>query len=81
MAQNKPAHQIKLGNIRAAIWINEGKDNTPWFSVTLSRLYKDGDDWKDTTSLRRDDLPVASKVLDMAYQWIWFRMETEQITG
>lgn len=81
MAQNKPAHQIKLGNIRAAIWINEGKESTPWFSVTLSRLYKDGDDWKDTTSLRRDDLPVASKILDMAYQWIWFRMETEQITG
>jgi hypothetical protein len=75
MAQKqKPSHEIRLGRIRAAIWANEnGQTNDVWFNVTVSRLYKDGDSWKDSSSFRRDDLPVVSKVADMAYAWIWGR--------
>jgi hypothetical protein len=72
MAQaKKPAHEIRLGRIRAAIWANETENRQVWFNVTVSRLYKDGDQWKDTATYRRDDLPIVAKVVDMAYAWIW----------
>ena len=73
MAQQKqkPVHEIRLGRIRAAIWANETENRQVWFNVTVSRLYKDGDQWKDTSTYRRDDLPIVAKVMDMAYAWIW----------
>jgi len=72
MAQKqKPAHEIRLGRIRATIWANQNGGQDIWFNVTLTRLYKDGDQWKDTTAFRRDDLPIVAKVADMAYAWIW----------
>ena len=77
MAQNRPAHTIRLGGISAAIWANQNGQNDVRFNVTITRLYKDdGDHWKDTTSLGRDDLPIVSKVADMAFEWIWNRAAT-----
>ena len=67
----KPAHEIRLGRIRAAIWANHTDNREIWFNITVSRLYKDGDQWKDTTAFGRDDLPLLAKVADMAYAWIW----------
>ncbi|MGA2254518.1 MAG: hypothetical protein ABSG53_07650 [Thermoguttaceae bacterium] len=67
----KPAHEIRLGRIRAVIWANHADSREVWFNVTVSRLYKDGEQWKDTTSFGRDDLPIVAKVADMAYAWIW----------
>jgi hypothetical protein len=39
--------------------------------VTVSRLYKDGDNWKDSNSFGRDDLPLVGKVCDQAHSWIF----------
>ena len=61
---NRPVHEIRMGRIRAAIWENETQNGTR-HNVTLSRLYKDDDDeWKDSTSFGRDDLPLVAKVAD-----------------
>ncbi len=81
MAPKKPAHEIRMGNVRAAIWANGKKPDEVWFNVTVSRSYKDEEGWKDTTSFRRDDLPVAAKALDMAYQWIWERQRAADPQG
>lgn len=59
-----------MGRIRAAIWENETTSGTR-FNVTVSRLYKDGDNWKDSTSFGRDDLPVVAKVVDRCHSWIF----------
>ena len=64
-----PVHEVRLGRIRAAIWENETQNGTR-HNVTISRLYKDGDDWKDSTSFGRDDLLLVSKVADLAHSWI-----------
>ncbi len=68
--ENYPAHEIRLGNIRASIWENKG-DQGVWFNVSVTRLYRQGADWKSTTSFGRDDLPLVSKAVEMAYTWIW----------
>jgi hypothetical protein len=69
-AKNRPVHEIRLGRIRAAIWQNE-TDNGTFYNVTISRLYKDGDDWKDSSSFGRDDLPLVAKVCDQVHTWIF----------
>ena len=66
----RPVHEIRLGRIRAAIWENETQ-NGPRHNVTLSRLYRDGDKWKDSSSFGRDDLPLVAKVADRAHSWIF----------
>lgn len=70
MAKQKPAHEIRLGRIKATIWANDTANGTR-HNVTVSRIYKDGEDWKQSDSFGRDDLPVAAKVLDMAHTWIF----------
>ncbi len=81
MEKKKPAHEIRLGRIRATIWANETGQDDVWFNVTITRLYNDGDGWKDTTSFRRDDLPVVSKVADMAYSWCWIQNTAPESGG
>lgn len=68
---NRPVHEIRLAQIRVSIWCNQGNGNRDWHSVSISRVYRDGDVWKDSTSFRRDDLPLVAKAAEMAYAWIW----------
>lgn len=71
-SNNKPVHQIRLSAIRAAIWLNQSdKTGESWFTVTVSRSYRDKEQLKDTTTFRRDDLPIVSKAIELAYAWIW----------
>jgi len=80
-ARNKPAHEIRLGKIRVTIWANSTEDHDIWFNATVSRIYRDESTWKDATTFRRDDLPVLSKALDMAYEWIWSRCQAHDSNG
>ena len=68
-ATTRPVYRIRLGRIRAAIWKNE-TENGIRHNVTFSRLYKDGEEWRDTESFGRDDLLLLGKVADLAHSWI-----------
>jgi hypothetical protein len=72
MAQtaNKPVKEVRLGHIKAAIWANETQSGTR-HNVTVTRLYKDGTQWKSSDSFGRDDLPLVQKVCDLAHSWIF----------
>ena len=72
---NLPEKKFSTGAIQATIWRNEiKKDNSDpasYRTITLSRRYKDKDGgWKSTSSLRVNDLPKASLVLQKAYEFI-----------
>ena len=69
MANNKPAHEIRFGQIKATIWENDTENGTR-FSVTLAKVYKDGDDWKETKSFSRNDLLAVSHVSQLAATWV-----------
>lgn len=66
----RPVQEFRLGRIKATVWENETKDGIR-HNVTLSRIYKDGNTWKDSTSFGRDDLPLVIKVADLAHSWIY----------
>lgn len=68
--KNAPVHELRVGRVRAAIWENDTQ-NGPRHNVTISRLYKDGDEWRDSASFGRDDLPLVAKVTDLAHSWIF----------
>ena len=78
-AKARPVHEIRFGRIRAAIWQNDTENGTR-HNVTISRLYKDGDEWKDSSSFGRDDLPLLAKVCDHAHTWI-FEQNGDQSAG
>ena len=69
-AKARPVHEVRMGRIKAAIWENDTQ-NGMRHNVTVSRLYKDGDQWKDSNSFGRDDLPLVLKVVDQAHSWIF----------
>lgn len=76
--KQKPAHTIRLGAIKAAIWKNAAGENGTRYNVTVARLYKDGSDWKLSESFGRDDLPLVAKVLDQAHTWIFEQAKPKQ---
>ncbi|MDX2198773.1 MAG: hypothetical protein SF069_07360 [Phycisphaerae bacterium] len=75
--KQKPAHTIKLGRVKAAIWANQSEKGGTRYNVTLTRLYKEGDTWKDSSSFGRDELPLAIKVLDLAHTWMFEQSQAE----
>jgi len=70
--KNKPVNEIRIGSIRATIWGNEGSgSDDSWFSVTVSRLFKDANDsWRSSSTFRQRDIPMLIKALDGAFTWI-----------
>lgn len=69
--KQQPAHTIRLGAIKAAIWANTTESGATRHNVTFCRLYKVGDEWKQSDSFGRDDLPVLYAILSQAYLWIF----------
>ena len=75
MAQssNKPLKVFRLRGISASIFANKAKSENrdiTFHKVSVQRAYKDGDEWKNTTSFGRDDLPVLQIVLQRAHEFI-----------
>ena len=66
----QPIHEIRFGRIKAAIWANQVETGVK-YNVTFVRIYKDGDQWKDSTSFGREDLPLLAKVVDLSHTWIY----------
>lgn len=70
MANPLPAHVIRIGRIKAAIWSNQSELGTR-HNVTFERLYRQDDEWRKSDSFGRDDLLVLAKAADMAHTWIF----------
>jgi hypothetical protein len=65
----RPAQEVRLGAIRAAIWKNN-TENGARYSVTFEKLYHDETTWKSTGSFGKEDLLLLAKVADQAHTWI-----------
>ena len=77
--KDKPAHEVRIGAIKAAIWRND-TSNGVRYNTTLTRLYKDKEDdqWKSTDSFGRDDLLVLAKVADAVHTWIFAQTQEKE---
>ncbi len=76
---NEPSKRINVGNgIHVAIWKNESDKGEAWYTIKLTRKYKDGEGFKDTTTFRRDDLLFVAKGAEMAFSWCFNHEESER---
>lgn len=60
-----------MGRVKACVWKNETKHG-PMYTTTIVRLFKrdDDEDWQESTSFNRDDLPLVEKLADGCSRWI-----------
>jgi hypothetical protein len=66
MAKTPPAAKFRIGLVTATVWKNDA-----FYSVNLSRSYKDDDgNWQETDGLGQSDLLNAVKVLERAEAYI-----------
>ncbi len=67
---NKPVHKIRYGNVSCAVWLNNSSAGY-FYNTTFSRVYKDGDEWGESTSFEDRDLPNLMKASADAHSWIY----------
>jgi len=77
-SRNVPEKKFSTGVITATVWQNQGKDRkgeaVSYRTVSLQRSYKDKNGvWQHANSLRVNDLPRASLVLQKAFEYLVIR--------
>ncbi len=68
--KKQPAHRFRIGMVEAALWQNITQQDRVFYSVTFSRSYRDGDEWKKSDSFPHDDLLNLAKIAERAEIWI-----------
>lgn len=69
MPKRSYVHVIRRGLIRVRVCVATKKAGTH-YSLSIGRLYRNGDQWKESKRYGRDDIPVVRLALDDAYGWI-----------
>lgn len=72
---NIPEKKFSTGALSATIWQNQGKSkegqDISYKTVTFQRRYRDPNgEWQTANSLRINDLPKVSLILQKAYEYI-----------
>ena len=68
-----PEKTFRIGSVSASVFVNETQGDgakRQLRSVNLQRRYKDGDEWKSSSSYGLADLPQAIRVLQLAQQHV-----------
>lgn len=73
MANKTPEKTFRIGLVSASVFINDvngegGKRQIR--NVNLQRRYRDGDNWKSSSSFGLADLPNAMRALQLAMQHV-----------
>ena len=69
MANSKPEATFRIGLCTASVFVNEVENDgnkRQIRSVNVQRSYKDGDEWKYTSSFGLGELPQAIRALQLA---------------
>ncbi len=80
--QNKPVKVLRCGPVKAAIWTNQRVIDdavVEVHSIKIDKSYKEGGQWKKTTTFTAEDLPKVSVVVMEAYRFL--RLRSEEPSG
>ena len=70
---SEPILKLRDGLITATVWENttkSGEDEKTRLSIELNRSYKDGDDWKTTSSFSQTELLKVARLATRTYDAI-----------
>ena len=76
---NRPEKKFCCGPITASIWTEIKTINgemVKFHSISIDKAYKNGDEWKHTTSFAAEDLPKVALVVTEAYKYIRLTVAT-----
>ena len=62
-------HELRRGRIKIRIWRKKTRSGIR-HSVSIIRLFRNGDTWKESARFGRTDLPLVCLLLDEAHLWI-----------
>ena len=63
-------HVIRFGMIKCEIFARHTRSGDR-FVVTVTRLYRNGEQWQESKQFFREDLLLLAKALDLAHTWIY----------
>jgi hypothetical protein len=66
----KPVHELRHGLIKVRIWRKTTRSG-PRHTIGVTRLFRNGDVWKESARFGRDDIPLIRLLLDEAHTWIY----------
>jgi len=64
---NKPVKKVAAHGVTISVWENEGKNDSTFNTIQIQRSYKDGEEWKNTDTLRLSDIPATIAALQKVY--------------
>ena len=67
---NVPVQTIRNRRIKAAIWENKGPKGV-FYTVTISRSFKQGDQWRDSHSFSHNELLIVAKLMYDAHSAVF----------
>ncbi|GJL52242.1 MAG: hypothetical protein NPIRA01_34690 [Nitrospirales bacterium] len=70
LKKNPPRHKIRLGTIHADIWLVIPKKGHSFLTVSFSRSYKHGEQWKTGHSFQARELDALMDVTLEAKEWM-----------
>lgn len=73
----QPIHEIRRGLIKVQIWRKHTRDRLR-HTITVTRLFRNGDLWKESSRFGRDDIPMIRVALDTAHSWIFRQSEVHR---
>ncbi len=68
-AGNVPVFTARHRRLKAAVWRND-LENGPMFNTTVVRSYKDGEQWKESTSFGYDEILLVAELLRTCHGFI-----------
>lgn len=66
----QPIHEIRRGLIIVCICRKQYR-NSVRHTISIKRLFRNGDVWKESTRFGRDDIPLMRLALNDAHIWIY----------
>ncbi|MBI2665537.1 hypothetical protein HYX12_02880 [Candidatus Woesearchaeota archaeon] len=72
---NMPEKKFRAGAVSATVWLNKGQktdgEEAEYRTISIERSYTDKEGkWQSSNSLRINDLPRATVVLQKAYEFL-----------
>ena len=66
----QPEKTFRIGSCSASVFLNTANGAQPYRSVSLQRRYRDGEEWKTSSSYSLAHLPAAIAVMQMAQDYV-----------
>jgi len=66
---NGPAYTARRGRLKLTVWANDTEQG-PRFSSEITRSWKEDDGYRSTTRLDERDLLPASRLAQLADDWV-----------